>query len=231
MRRMWKASILLAAAVGLYQVGAGASGSSMPAPSAPSGPSVPAMSPEEMARAAYNSGIDHKDRGVKLEQKAAVEQAKDQQKDLAKAKGEFEKSLKDFKRASDLAPNLYQAYNGMGFAYRKTGDYAKALEMYDKALQMQPGFPDAVEYRGEAYLGLNRVEDAKQAYMELFASDRKQADILMKAMTDWVAKRHADPAGVDPAALSAFESWMKERSTLAGQTAHMALAADHESWR
>ncbi len=200
MRRMWKAGVLLAAAVALYQVGAGASGSSVPAPSAPSGsmPPMATMTPEEMARGAYNSGIDHKDKGLKLELKAATEQAKDQEKDLAKAKSEYEKSLKDFKKAADLVPNLYQAYNGMGFAYRKIGDYTKALEMYDKALALQPGFPDAIEYRGEAYLALNRVDDAKQAYLELFASDRKQADILMKAMTDWVAGRHTDPAGVDP---------------------------------
>jgi tetratricopeptide (TPR) repeat protein len=228
---MWKAGVLLAAAVALYQVSAGASGSSIPAPSSPSTPSAPMLTPEEMARGAYNSGIDHKDKGLKLELKAGKEQAKDQEKDLAKAKSEYERSLKDFKKAADLAPNLYQAYNGMGFAYRKTGDYTKALEMYDKALALQPGFPDAIEYRAEAYLALNRIDDAKQAYLELFASDRKQADILMQVMTDWVAKRHADPAGLDPAAVSAFESWIKERGALAGQTASMALAAQHETWR
>lgn len=232
MKRMSKAVLLLAAAVFAYQVGAGASGGSMPAPSAPAGGGpMPTMSPEEMARGAYNSGIEHKDKGLKLELKAASEQVKDQTKDLSKAKSEYEKALKDFKRAADLVPGLYQAYNGMGFSYRKTGDYTKALEMYEKALQLQPGFPDAIEYRGEAYLGLNRIDDAKQAYMELFASDRKQADILMKAMTDWIAKKHAEPTGVDPAALTAFEGWIKERSTLAGQTEQMALAAQHETWR
>jgi tetratricopeptide (TPR) repeat protein len=231
MKRMWKGVLLLAAAVVVYQAGAGASGGSMPAPSAPSGPSMPSMSPEEMARGAYNSGIQHKDKGIKLEEGAAAKQAKDQQKDLAKAKSEYEKSLKDFKRAAELVPTLYQAYNGMGFAYRKTGDYTKALEMYEKALQLQPGFPDAIEYRGEAYLGLNRIDDAKKAYLELFASDRQQADLLMKAMTDWITKRHADPAGVDPAALSDFEGWIKERSALAGQTEHMSLAAQYETWR
>ena len=232
MRRMWKAGVLLAVTVAWYQVGAGASGSSIPAPSSPSsGPAAPMMTPEEMARGSYNSGIDHKDKGLKLELKAATETAKDQSKDLSKAKSEYEKALKDFKKAADLVPNLYQAYNGMGFAYRKTGDYAKALEMYDKALALQPGFPDAVEYRGEAYLALNRLDDAKQAYLDLFATDRKQADILMKAMTDWVTSRHAEPAGVDPAALASFESWIKERSTLAGQTASMALSAKHETWR
>src|SRR3954468_14737926 len=232
MKRMWKAGVLLAAAVAFYQVSAGASGGSMPAPSAGSStPSMPNMSPEDMARAAYNSGIEHKDKGVKLEMKAAGEQAKDQQKDLAKAKGEFEKALKDFKRASDIVSAFHQPYNGMGCAYRKLGDYATALQMYDKALQLAPGFPDAVEYRGEAYLGLNRVDDAKKEYMDLFASDRKQADILMKAMTDWLSKRQTDPAGVDPGSLTALDSWIKERSTLAGQTARMGLSVPHETWR
>ena len=66
----------------------------------------------------------------------------------------------------------------MGFAYRKTGDYAKALEMYDQAIKMAPGFfPEAVEYRAEAYLALNRIDDARQSYLDLFAADRKQADL------------------------------------------------------
>jgi tetratricopeptide (TPR) repeat protein len=228
---MWKAGVVLAAAFALYQVSAGASGGSMPAPVAPAGASMPSMTPEDMARAAYNSGIEHKDKGLKLEQKAAADQAKDQQKNLAKAKNEFEKSLKDFKKAADIVPSLPQAYNGMGFAYRKLGDYATALEMYNKALQLAPDFADALEYRGEAYLGLNRLDDAKQAYLQLFASDRKQADILMKSMSEWVTKRQADPAGVDPSAVAAFESWLKERSTLAGQTTQMALSVPHESWR
>ncbi len=230
MRRIWKAGVLLAAAVAFYQVGAGASGSSAPAGPSGGGSSLPPRSPEEMARAAYNSGIDHKDKGLKLELKAATE-PKDQQKNLSKAKGEYEKALKDFKKAAELMPTAHEAYNGMGFAYRKTGDFTQALEMYEKALQLAPGFPDAIEYRGEAYLGLNRVDDAKQAYLQLFASDRKQADILMKAMTDWIGQRRAEPAGVDPAALSAFETWVKERASLAGQTENMALAANYSSWR
>jgi tetratricopeptide (TPR) repeat protein len=217
MNRIWKVGVLLAAAVAISPLNLGASGRSMPSSSPP-----PAreMTPEEMAQGVYNSGIRHKDNGLKNEAK-----------NPDKARSEYEKALKDFKRATEIVPNMYQAYNGMGFAYRKTGDYEKALEMYGTALQMAPGFPDAIEYRGEAYLGLNRIEDAKQAYMELFASDRKQADILMKAMADWVAQRKANAAGVDPAALSAFEGWMKERAALAGQTVSMGLTPMHTAWQ
>ena len=93
---------------------------------------------------------------------------------------------------------MYQAYNGMGFSYRKTGDYAKALEMYDRALALKPGFPDAIEYRGEAYLGLNRIEDAKNAYLEVLAADRKQADTLMAAMQKWIEQQEGQSRGRRP---------------------------------
>src|SRR4029078_7221731 len=106
---------------------------------------------------------------------SATADPKEKAKATDKAKKEYEKALKDFKNAASNSPDMYQAYNGMGFAYRKTGDYLKSLEMYDKALQLKPGFPDAIEYRGEAYLGLNRIDDAKKAYLEVLAGDRKQA--------------------------------------------------------
>ena len=96
--------------------------------------------------------------------------------------------------------------------------------MYEKALALKPGFPDALEYRAEAYLGLNRVEDAKQAYLEVLAADRKQADTLIDAMKTWIEQRKANPAGVDPAVVSGLESWIKERSAIAQQTAAMGLS-------
>jgi tetratricopeptide (TPR) repeat protein len=183
-----------------------------------------------VAAQAYNSGISHKNKGLKLEADAE-KAAKDKEKILGKAKDEYGKALKDFKKALDLKPDAFQAFNGMGFALRKTGEPVKALEMYDKALTLAPGFPDALEYRGEAYLALNRIDDAKAAYLELFAKDRDQAAQLMKAMTDWVAKRQADPAGVDPAAVAAFDTWIKDRAKVAALTVNMSLASNHSAWR
>jgi len=221
---MLKAVVALAALVALCQAGAIASGARAPSPSSPP------MSPEEIAVQAYNSGIDHRDKGAKFELQASSAAAKDRDKIMEKAKKEYGNALKDFKRATDNSPRMYQAFNGMGFAYRKTGDYVKALENYDKALALQPGFPDALEYRGEAYLGLNRIDDAKQAYMALFASDPAQADVLLTAMKKWAEPRKADPAGVDPTALSSFEKWIQERGQLAQLTAPMALTAHRTSW-
>ena len=224
MLRTLKAVASLVALVALCQVAAMASGSRVPSAS------TPVMTPEERAAESYNSGIDHKNKGVKYEEQAAAASEKDRAKLVEKAQKEFGNALKDFKRAADTSPKMYQAFNGMGYAFRKTGDYAKALEMYDKALELAPGFPDAVEYRGEAYLALNRLDDAKQAYMTLFGSDRAQADILMNAMKKYVDQRKAEPAGVDPAALSAFEKWIQERNQIALDTRAMALTGRSANW-
>lgn len=229
MRRTVSAVIVIGA-LGAFHALVSASGST---PSMPSGSSssMRSMTPEERAVEAYKNGDEHRIKGKKLEDEAAAKTGSDATKTAAKARTEFEKSLKDFRNAAQLNPQLFQAYNGLGFAYRKTGDYAKALEMYDKAIGMAPGFfSEAVEYRAEAYLALNRLDDARQAYLDLFAADRKQADILMGAMKTWVDAHRADAAGVDPAAVSAFEKWIGEREGLAKQTRLMAVTTRHSGW-
>ena len=198
----------------------------MPAPATP----MRMPTPEELAVEAYNSAVSHRDKGQKAEQQLGTAKESDRAKHQKRAADEYGKALKDFKRAADLNPRLYQAYNGMGYSTRKLGDFGKALEYYDKALALAPGFPEAVEYRGEAYLALDRVDDAKKAYLELLASDRKLADQLMKSMKQWVEKRRADPAGVDPGTITAFEAWITERSEAASLTASMGLTGAPRGW-
>jgi tetratricopeptide (TPR) repeat protein len=192
---------------------------------------APTASPEAQATDAFNSGVKHLNNGDKAELKAATAKPADAEKATRQARDEYEKALKDFQKAVVLSPKMHRAYNGLGYAYRKTGNYPKALENYDIALQISPDFADAIEYRGEAYLGLNRMEDAKQAYLALFGSSRTHADVLMKAMKAWVEKRHADSAGVDPAALMLFEGWLRERAELADRTVNMARVVPHTNWR
>ncbi len=227
MSRTFQAAVLLAAAVGLWQGSASANGSS--APASPGGASaLPSRSPEDLAIEAFKAGFGHANKAKKLEQESAGKTGADADKTAAKARSEFEKSLKDYQKAAQLNPQLFQAYNGMGYGYRKTGDSVKALEMYEQAIKMAPGFyAEAVEYRAEAYLSLNRVDDARKAYLDLFAADRKQADALMVAMKHWIAARRADPAGVDAAVIDGFEKWVVERDAMAKQTQLMALNGGH----
>ena len=233
MFRMFRTSVLIVSAVGLAHVGIFANGSGAPAaPSGGGGSSLPMLTPEERAIAAYKSGDEHRVKGRKYEEEATTKKGADIEKTLAKAKSEYQKSLKDFTNAAKFNPQLAPAYNGMGFAYRKTGDYAKALEMYDRAIELAKPqiFPEAIEYRAEAYLGLNRIDDARQAYMDLFAADRKQADSLMEAMKKWVETHKTDPAGVSPEAVTGFEKWIGERDGIAKQTRLMGTTSRYAGW-
>ena len=232
MFRMFRTSVIIAAAVGLAHVGILANGSGAPSAPAGGGGSFPSMTPEERAIESYKNGDGHRLKGKKFEEEAATKKGADIEKTLAKAKSEYQKSLKDFINAAKLNPKLAPAYNGMGFAYRKTGDYAKALEAYDQAIELAKPkvFAEAIEYRGEAYLALNRIDDARQAYLDLFALDRTQADALMEAMKKWVAARRADPSGVSPDAVSGFEKWIGERDGLSKQTRLMGITTRYSGW-
>jgi tetratricopeptide (TPR) repeat protein len=221
------AAVALTALLGAQQIVARANGVPAPAPAR----TTRAATPEEMAVEAYNAGLDNRKRATKAEEQALkATKDSDRLKNEKKAREEYDKAFKAFKKAADLNPSLPQAWNGMGFAYRKLGDYAKALESYDRALQLAPNFPDAIEYRGEAYLALNRLDDAKQAYLSLFAVDRKQAELLMNAMSAWVAKRKADPSAADPAAVLGMEQWIRERAVIAQQTRLMGREGGSRSW-
>ena len=100
-------------------------------------------------------------------------------------------------------------------------EYEAALKDFDAALTLAPTLSDAIRHRGEAYLGLNRIGDAKQAYMHLFVHDRTASSVLMKAMKSWVEKRRAQPAGTDAASLDAFDAWVRERDALAAAVVNL----------
>ena len=179
---------------------------------------APKKSPDGAAADAMNSGLKRLAKADELETKNPKQARKD-----------YEGALKDFQTAVKLAPGNYRAHNNLGYSYRKLGNYARALESYEQALKLAPTFSEAIEYRAEAYLGLNRLDEAKQGYMQLFVSDRMTSRVLMKAMKAWVAKRRTDPAGVDAATLNAFDAWVQERDTLAASV--LNLGHNSPDWR
>ncbi|PYQ10049.1 MAG: hypothetical protein DMH00_11980 [Acidobacteria bacterium] len=199
-------------------------GSSMPPPTLPSTPSnsapqPPHKSPAEEAAELYNSGIQHRDKALALQKEAAAAPAeKDRSKLEKKAGKEFEKAISDYRRATQLNDKFHQAFSDLGFCMRKTGDYNGALEAYNRALSLAPAYAPAIEYRAGAYLGLDQVEDAKKAYLELFPSDRSRADELLGAMKGWVQKRQGDAGKMTPEMVQAFGTWVQEREELAKQT-------------
>jgi tetratricopeptide (TPR) repeat protein len=59
------------------------------------------------------------------------------------------------------------AHNMLGYSWRKIGNYELALEHYHTALTLNPRHRDALAYLGEAYLDLDRIDDANATFRRL----------------------------------------------------------------
>lgn len=205
-----------------------AGGGSMDTPRVPTAQ----RTPEDEARAAYNAGVKLIEKARDYEQDAAGASNDDKrQKLLKKADASYERAADKFESAVDNVPGLYQAWNYLGYARRHLGLYDNALDAYNRALKLEPGYPEAIEYRGEAYLGLNRLEDARKSYMDLFSRSRKHADDLLVAMQKYVDQRRKEPNGLPPQQLDEFAQWVGERATIAQQTASLDTGSTQATWR
>jgi tetratricopeptide (TPR) repeat protein len=217
--------LLLAAACTAF----GAGGGSMPTPT---DRNFATRSPETQALNAYNTGAKLIQKGDKLSADAAHQtDERKRKKAREKAQEAYRASLRKFVQAIEFDSTMHPAWNYLGYAQRKLGNYKDALLAYDRALQLKPGYPEAIEYRGHAYLGLDRLSEAKEAYLALFSGNRKLAARLLTAMQEWVGEHRGNAAGVDGAMLESFASWVNERSVIAGQTAGLTREGAASAWQ
>ena len=185
---------------------AGSSGGGMS-----STPPTTSLTPAQQAAKALASGIRHRDRAWKQEARAAKATSdKKRARALAKAQTAYGKAVKAQSQALRLAPRNYKAANELGYALRKTGDFRKAIGAYNYALEINPDFHLAIEYRAEAFLAIGEYGHVQKAYMSLFRNDRALADQLMTAMDEWIAARGGNLGAPE----SAFVSWVEERRRL-----------------
>ena len=228
MKRVCAMSLgLLSIVVALPQLAIAAGGG----PAGGSMPSVRELSPQEMARQDYNDGVRSVKRADKYSADAAKQTREDKKAKAAeRATKQYANARAYFARAVTQDPKMHEAWNYVGYTSRKLGDMSAALPAYEQALKLKPDYAEAIEYRGVAYLTLNRLDDAKTAYMTLFRDNRKLAGQLMDEMRQWVSARRNDPAGVPATQIDGFEQWMAERANIAQQTASLAIDAPL-AWR
>lgn len=128
------------------------------------------------------------------------------------ARDAYKASLKKLSAATRLDASMHEAHTYIGYANRKLGRHEDALKAYEQALRINPDYPHAIEYQGEAFLGLNRIDEARFNYLRLYALNPKLAGKLLRALQSWLeANRQNPPAGVD---LDALAEWIAERAPL-----------------
>jgi tetratricopeptide (TPR) repeat protein len=188
-------------------------------------------SPEDKAKTAYNKGVHDVKKADKIQASSAqLTDAGKKDRAVHEAQEYYSSALVKFQEAVQDDARMHEAWNYVGYTNRKLGNYDAALAAYEKALTLKPGFPDALEYRGEAYLGLNRISDAQQAYLDLFASNRALADKLLTAMRGWLDVQRGSSTA-DASKVSELDKWIQERSAIAGQTASLTREGTAASWK
>ncbi len=167
----------------------------------------------KMAARKFERGQKHIEEAKELETRLASEQDPGEREDLeGDIEDHYDDAVDDFEWVVKKQPDSYPALSELGFSLRKLGRFEESLKAYDRALRKKKGYAPAIEYRGEAYLELGRLADARAAWEQLSGSEPELADLLLGKMQRWLARQQsAGTASVDAAALAEFERWLAER--------------------
>jgi tetratricopeptide (TPR) repeat protein len=116
---------------------------------------------------------------------------------------------------------MYDAWSQVGFIHLRFGAFRESIDDYNHALALKADLPEAIERRAEALVAVDRLDEAKAAYMDLFFHARPLADRLMADMQAWVQSHRAAANGVRVADIDAFDKWLQEREGIAKTTASL----------
>lgn len=176
-------------------------------------PSAAPVISELQAIETYNLGyaaIQRADHAQALAEAESDPQERKQSQSAARKA--FEESLQHFQEAVRLDASMHEAFTYLGYANRKLGRHSEALEAYGRALSINPDYPHAIEYQGQALLGLNRIDDARFNYLRLYALNKGQAGKLLQAMQSWVADHNGTQ--LEDVDVNAFAEWVARRVEL-----------------
>ena len=186
-------------------------------------PSTPvADKPDVAARKALKAAMKSLDKAKEHEAAAAAATNPDKKaKEMEKVGDAYGRALDQFTEALGSKGDLVEAWDNVGYVHLRLGAFRESLDDYNHALALKPDLMDAVEHRAEANLALDRLDEVKIAYMDLFNHSPELAGQLMTGMQKWVTDRQGDPQGLRAADIESFGKWVAERDGIAKQTASL----------
>jgi tetratricopeptide (TPR) repeat protein len=202
-------------------------GSGMQQPGNESISSTPATEkPDAAAKKAFTAGVKSLNRAREYEEAAAKAPNPDKKAAaLDKVSDAYGKALDQFTETLRNKGDMFEAWNYVGYIHLRLGAYNESIDDYNHTLALKPELLEAIEHRAVAYMAVDRLEDAKAAYMDLFNHERPLADQLMVSMQSWLESHRAAANGMRAADIDAFDKWLQERGGIAKQTASTSAAA------
>jgi tetratricopeptide (TPR) repeat protein len=201
----------------------GRGGMNQPGPSEDISTPTSTEKPDAAAKKAFNAGVKSLNKAKEYEEIAAKAANPDKRAGaLDKVGDAYNRALDQFTEALSNKGDMVDAWNYVGYVHLKLGAYSESIDDYNHTLALKPELLDAIEHRGEAYMAVDRLDEAKAAYMDLFNHARPLADQLMATMQKWLASHRAAANGMRPADIESFDKWLQERDGIAKQTASTA---------
>jgi Flp pilus assembly protein TadD len=87
---------------------------------------------------------------------------------LAIDKEQFEEAEKHFKKALELSPRFWEAYNYLGIVYTRIGRFEEAKSMLDKSLELEPSRWWTHNLIGLLYIKTGQLKEAKASLDKSF---------------------------------------------------------------
>jgi tetratricopeptide (TPR) repeat protein len=176
--------------------------------------------PDKVAVKMYAGGMKYLGKAHEFEDQAGKAVDPDKRASLNDKAGDaYGRALDYFTEVLRNKPAMYDAWNKVGYIHFRLGAFRESLDDYNHALTLKPDLTEAIRYRGEANLNLDRLDEAKTAYLELFNHDRPQADELMTSMQKWLQNHRSAANGMRPGEIDGFDKWLQEREGAAKATA------------
>ena len=131
----------------------------------------------------------------------------------------YGRALEEYTEVLRNKNDLFEPWAKIGFIHLHFGAYRESIDDLNHALALKPDSQEAIEWRGEAFMGVDHLDDAKAAYMDLFFHDRPLADQMMTNMQGWLQRHRTSAGGVRASDIDAFDKWLQEREGIAKTTA------------
>ena len=112
------------------------------------------------------------------------------------AREEWDLAIATFQEVAEdlLYATPHYPLANMGWAYYKTGDFEKAVEAYESALDIQPDFIVALRGIGKTYMAMGRVKDALEPLDKAIEVAPKAADLHFEIGMAYLRLRQTDKA-------------------------------------
>jgi tetratricopeptide (TPR) repeat protein/predicted Ser/Thr protein kinase len=89
--------------------------------------------------------------------------------------GKYQASIPYFQRALQIEP-YFTTYTNLGTSYFLLKQYSQAVEMFEKAVAMNPNNPDVILNLADAYRGLGEKDKARTAYQRTITTGFKELE-------------------------------------------------------